>query len=168
MLSKLRPTFSCNLLFESKYFWRYIVLHFQHPPIPSLHTTIMLMHLGMLCVYFNLEWQSWNSSSHFCHEIAKLTSCFTNGDAIMLWILFVFGMLPISHIYNVVIPMYIKLILHEVISCIINYDLKMVFTFYHDYLLLRFEVGIDVCALGFLIWLHNPISFNLRNLTSMH
>jgi hypothetical protein len=64
--------------------------------------------------------------------------------------------LPISHTYNVVIPMYIKLILHEGISCII--------TFYHYNLLLRFEVGIDVVALGFLIWLHIPISFNLRNL----
>lgn len=90
MLSKLQPTFSFNLLFESKYFWRYIVVRFQHPPIPSLHITIMLMHPSMLCVYFNLEWQSWNSSSYCCHEIAKLTSCFTNGDAIMLWILFVF------------------------------------------------------------------------------
>jgi len=70
--------------------------------------------------------------------------------------------------YNVLIPMYIKLILHEVIACIINYDLKIVFTFYHDYLLLRFEVGIDVVALKFFIWLHIPISFNLRNLISMY
>jgi hypothetical protein len=70
--------------------------------------------------------------------------------------------------YNVVIPMYIKFILHEVISCIINYDFKMVFTFYHDYLLLRFEIGLDVVALGFLIWLHIPISFNLKNLISMY
>jgi hypothetical protein len=67
--------------------------------------------------------------------------------------------------YNVLIPMYIKPILHEVIACIINYDFKIVFTFYHDYLLLRFEVGIDVVALG---WLHIPISFNLRNLISMY
>jgi membrane-associated phospholipid phosphatase len=67
------------------------VVHFQHPPIPSLHTTIMLMHASMLCVYFNLEWQSWNSSSRCCHEIAKLTSCFTNGNVITCWILFVFG-----------------------------------------------------------------------------
>lgn len=91
MLSKLWPTLFLNLLFESKYFWRYIVVHFQHPPILSLHTTIMLMHPCMLCVYFNLEWQSWNSLSHCYHEIAKLTSCFTNGDVILFWILFVFG-----------------------------------------------------------------------------